>query len=150
MVSALYNQGKKKIISMLAKRMTNLSFLSVFKKDDATHDEIAQAGEKLLLGLYGAVADTNTLNMQRYIMYCQQLARKRLSSPEVLPPTSDAAKYHSYRTYLQVQQWLGNAVIIPTYWGWRKDDGQLSPIEMQKLLLKESCDYSAVAANPAV
>ena len=35
---------------------------------------------------------------------------------KMLPPTSDAAKYHSLRVYLQVQIWLGNE-LNPTEWG---------------------------------
>ena len=38
---------------------------------------------------------------------------------QLLPPTSDAAKYHSYRAYYQVQQWLGNE-LPPTEWGWTR------------------------------
>ena len=34
------------------------------------------------------------------------------------PPTSAAARQHSLRTYLQVQQWLGRD-IPPTGWGWK-------------------------------
>ena len=34
------------------------------------------------------------------------------------PPTSAAARQHSLRTYLQVQQWLGRD-IPTTGWGWK-------------------------------
>lgn len=134
-VSALYNKGKKKIVSILSKSSADLSFLDAFQKNGVSCDEIAETGEKLLLLLYGAKTNVSTLNEQRYVMYCQQLVQKRLTSPEgfqlqVLPPTSDAAKYHSYRTYLQVQQWLGNETIVPTDWGWCLSDGKLKPVEM--------------------
>jgi hypothetical protein len=33
---------------------------------------------------------------------------KTFVDPQALPPTSSAAKYHSMRVYLQVQQWMGN------------------------------------------
>jgi len=134
-VSALYSMGKKKIVTVLSDNDKDYSFLDVFKKVDATKDEVAHAGEKLLLALYGANGSDDSLNKLRYTFYCKQLAKKCLTSQEgfqlqKLPPTSDAAKYHSYRAYLQVQQWQGNPDIIPTDWGWCFNDGKISPIIM--------------------
>ena len=37
--------------------------------------------------------------------------------PERLPPTSDAARFHSHRVYHQVQAWLGNNMDA-VEWGW--------------------------------
>ena len=47
---------------------------------------------------------------------------------ESLPPTSAAAKQHSYRTYLTVQEWMGKS-LPPAEWGWRFQDGVLTPVE---------------------
>ena len=33
------------------------------------------------------------------------------------PPTSDTARFHSYRVYFQVQAWLGEEM-EPTEWDW--------------------------------
>ena len=54
-----------------------------------------------------------------------------------LPPTLDDAKFHSYRAYLQVQQWLGNDAIMPTNWSWRRIEGQLLPIEKESDVVPE-------------
>ena len=129
-VSALYSMGEKKIVIVLSDNDKDYSFLDVFKKGDATKDEVTHAGEKLLLALYGANGSDDSLNKQRYTFYCKQLAKKCLTSQEgfqlqKLPPTSDAAKYHSYRAYLHVQQWQGNPDIIPTDWGWCFNDGKI-------------------------
>ncbi|WAR13570.1 hypothetical protein MAR_027750 [Mya arenaria] len=45
-----------------------------------------------------------------------------------LPPTSNAAKYHSYRVYLQVQTWIGRD-ISPTDWGWTMNGDKLVPVK---------------------
>ena len=132
-VSALYSMGKKKIVTVLSDSDKDYSFLNVFKKGDATKDEVAHAGEKLLLALYGANGSDDSLNKLRYAFYWKQLAKKCLTSQEgfqlqKLPPTYDAAKYHSYRVYLQVQQCQGNPDIIPTDWGWCFNDGKISPL----------------------
>ena len=142
--------GKQKIVTVLSDNDKDYSFLDVFKKVDATKDEVAHTGEKLLLALYGANSSDDSLNKLRYTFYCKQLAKKCLTSQEgfqlqKLPPTFDAAKYHSYRAYLQVQQWQGHPDIIPTDWGWCFNDGKISPIIMNsevapgRILKRISC-----------
>src|SRR5437867_2741434 len=44
-----------------------------------------------------------------------------------LPPTSAAARQHSFRVYPQVQQWCG-VELNPTEWGWRMEQGRLRPV----------------------
>ena len=46
-----------------------------------------------------------------------------------LPPTGNAAQYHSLRVYQQVQSWLGND-LEPTEWGFKIVEGILLPITM--------------------
>ena len=50
--------------------------------------------------------------------------------PERLPPTENAARYHMYRTHLQVMQWksLLNCDINPQEWGWKLIDDHFVPI----------------------
>ena len=121
-VSALFRKGKKAMFNLFLKP-EDFSFLDIFQNSNATGDEIAEAGEKLLLKLYGADESTQSLDEHRYAMYNKQITKKSITSIngfelKALPPTSDAAKYHSYRAYLQVQQWKGNTDIRPTDWGW--------------------------------
>ena len=61
-VPALYSMGKKKIVTVLSDNDKDYSFLDVFKKVDAPKDEVAHAGEKLLLALYGANGSDDSLN----------------------------------------------------------------------------------------
>ena len=64
-----------------------------------------------------------------------------------LPPTSAAAKYHSYRAYFAVQEWLGNpGDLDPTDWGWIIESGELlmpiksdKPYAPEKLIKIVSC-----------
>jgi len=50
--------------------------------------------------------------------FCEKVASKTSHvKPQSLPPTSAAAKYHSLRLYLQVQEWKGSADgLHPTDW----------------------------------
>ena len=82
-----------------------------------------------MLKLYGAVTST-PLDKLRYIVYTRSVSRPSLSSGfklESLPPTSAAAKFHSNRAYLAVQQWIGDN-LGPTDWGWQYRDGMLVPL----------------------
>ena len=60
----------------------------------------------------------------------------RYLPPERLPPTSDAARYHSQRVYHQVQAWLGNEMEA-TDWSWVISKNHkgcvLKPIRMSKV-----------------
>jgi len=134
-VSAPFNIGKQKVISALQDTKEDWTILNVFKEKDASHDEIVAAGEKLLLRLYGSKKAT-TLDQQRHLSYMQRVSRKSVTSHsfqlKLLPPTSAAAKFHSYQTYLTVQGWLGNSDISATEWGWELIDGVLSPISTDR------------------
>ena len=50
--------------------------------------------------------------------------------PEKLPPTKDAAKFHSLRCHLQVVVWkmLNTASLPATDWGWEMKGNSLSPM----------------------
>eukprot|EP00794_Sanderia_malayensis_P014567 gene14567-16069_t len=92
--------------------------------------------------------------MIRYHRFCEKVS----SSSSVvelhqLPPTSDAAKFHSLRVYFQVQNWLSNDCHHNAEnWGWVNKSEKLFPIttslpptpakflEMIKCACKANCD----------
>ena len=127
-VSALYMKGKKKATQLLHKK--ELDILNIFLQPGSIHEDTAFAGERFLLGLYGAVEST-CLNKQRFVMYKRMVVQSPLSSAfklESLPPTSTAAKFHSFSAYHTIQQWLGNE-LPPDMWGWQNEDATLVPVE---------------------
>lgn len=98
-----------------------------------------RAGETFLLKLYGA-SNFQSLDKYRHIAYKRAIGHSSLSSSfqlASLPPTSAAAKQHSYRTYHTVQEWMGNT-LLPTEWGWRSQDGILAPVETDTPVVPES------------
>ena len=83
--------------------------LDVFKKPDATHDKLAIAGEMFVLKLYNVNQLSMTFDELQFVLYMQKMKTSYSSFPlESLPPTSAALKYHAYRAYYAVQEWLGN------------------------------------------
>ena len=70
------------------------------------------------------------INISRYKRFHKKVSCiSSFVHPSTLPPTSVTAKYHSYRVFYHVQQWIGGREISPTDWGWYLKDLKLYPIE---------------------
>ena len=129
----MYKVGKKTALNVLQNK--DCKFLDIFKANDATHEQIARAGEMFVLKLYNANETCVSLDNCRFLSYLQMMkkTRKKKSSSsasfqlESLPPTSAARRYHAYRAYSAVQEWLGNS-LQAIDWGWECNDDMLIPI----------------------
>lgn len=127
--SAIYRKGKVQALQILSKNPQLQTEIEIFLNQDSTRDKICEAGEKFILQMYG-VTKQNTLDESRYYLYNKATAKLNLKSKfelASLPPTSAAARQHSLRTYLQVQQWQG-INLNPTDWGWKLSAGTLQPV----------------------
>lgn len=128
--SSLFNKGKKQAFKLLQSNETLRQKVSAFNDTNATKEDIAQAGEYFLKLLYNGRVSSDDLNKTRFNCYKKVIAKQPVFGKfdlSVLPPTSGAAKQHSYRVFHQVQSWRG--VELPaTDWGWKKKEGQLLPI----------------------
>ena len=77
----------------------------IFDSENSSHFEIAAAGEKALLAIYGAKSG-NSLNLLRYQKFIDKTSTRLVQiNPSTLPPTFSAAKFHSYRVFLQICDW---------------------------------------------
>ena len=131
------------------------SFRLLMSNDDLAREmtvfnDVSRSGEKFLLALYGGTRFTS-IDEFRYYSYKRNIAGKSVGAKFTLaslPPTSAAARQHSLRTFLQVQQWLGNE-LSPTEWGWKIQDTSLLPVTTdlppapQKLMKLISCNCKA-------
>ena len=130
--------GKKKALAVL--ESGDWDVLDVFLKTNPNHDEVARAGEMFLIKLYGRKHTCKTLEKLRYVLFMHKMSK--VSSKfqlQNLPPTSDAARFHSYRAYYAVQEWLGEAQDVElTEWGWELLDGILNPVMSSKAGAPES------------
>ena len=103
-----------------------------FSKEDSEKGDIADSGEKILCLLYSGYVD-KPLNSLCYTTFCKKGSTGKIAvTPESLPPTSNAALYHSYRAYHQVQKWLLR-LTSPLEWGFKVQDNRLLPITMDIL-----------------
>ena len=85
---------------------------------------------KLLIKSYKGKR-TDTITSLRHPKFMQMLTTCKNIEPSTLPPTERAAYFHSLRVHLQVMQWqiLDLHCLDPTEWGWRMEQGHLSPIK---------------------
>lgn len=92
---------------------------------------LEKPGERALLIMYGSyVDDLETARLQKFQTKVATAAG--YVPPEKLPPTSDAARFHSHRVFLQVQAWKGND-LSPEEWGWARSSTGLVPVQMSEL-----------------
>lgn len=74
-----------------------------FLNEKSSHDEVAEAGENVLVSPFGG-KERDSLNELRYVKCIQKVSTSYTSTqPNVLPPTSSAAKFLSFRTFFQAQ-----------------------------------------------
>jgi hypothetical protein len=99
--SRLYGIGKGQAL----KKFEDLrEHAMVFSDVTSSKEQIATAGEKALVCLYHGNQD-DSLNSLRHKRFCEKVTSSNTHiQPQSLPPTSAAAKFHSYRVFLQIQE----------------------------------------------
>ena len=127
--SQLYGIGKG---ASLKKFKTSRHFqeqTTVFDTESASPEEIFAAGEQALVALYNGKPGEK-LDSLRYKRFFEKVSTSTsFVSPQALPPTSAAAKYHCLRVYFQILEWKGCAnKVSPLDWGWKRSDGKLMPV----------------------
>ena len=132
--SSLFRKGKTHAFKVLDNDK-DLPCLDVFKANNSKKEQIASSGEKFLLLMYNAHKTCQSLDNMRFLIYKKQVNKNKLISASglelcALPPTSDSAKYQSYRSYHQIQKWLDNDN-DPTSWGYTRNN-YLIPVVKDK------------------
>ncbi|KAL7297902.1 hypothetical protein TKK_0008923 [Trichogramma kaykai] len=124
--SSFLNKGKRALIKLFLKRKDLILEAKKFYHTNTPMYEIAFSGIKIAQEFYGGKNRDITLNELRFRRFVK-LSRKGLVKFESLPPTEGSVIQHAYRTYLQVQSWLGNKKRA-TDWGWYMRNGNLIPL----------------------
>ena len=72
----------------------------------------------LLLLLYGGIPEDG-LNLLRFRLFATKVMLSTTCvQVNIIPHTTAAAVYHSYRVHLQTQTWIDNNCLDPSDWGW--------------------------------
>ena len=127
--SRIFGIGKGTILKKFNLSIALQQAANVFDSPISNHEEIASAGEKAFVALYNGKAE-DSLNTLRFSKYCEKVAKSlNKVEPRSLPPTSAAAKYHSYRVFLQICQWKNHLCDLQVdSWGWIHSDSGYFPI----------------------
>jgi 5'-3' exonuclease len=128
--SSVFGIGKASALKRIARNKESILLTDVVGSCDATANDVAAAGLKLMVLLYGG-RSADRLNHMRYVLYMNLTASStKQLRPERLPPTENAALQHIYRVHLQVVQWktLMDTDLQPEDWGWRVVDGRYVPV----------------------
>lgn len=120
--SRVFGIGKKSVFQRIMKKENGLKSCSkVFCTPQQGQDVVETTGCRAMVELFHA-NQKDSLASIRYNILCKKVARaKAFVTPERLPPTSAACKFHSLRTYYQVMEWMGHCgEMEATEWGWRE------------------------------
>lgn len=117
-ISSFAGKGKKTTVESLIKTENLDDLVKPFYDQSADPQVIARNGCKLIESIYNCSKKISSLNDLRFNRY-QVLTEKCTFSLEKLPPTIGAAIQHAYRSYHQLQMWLGNE-LNASKWGWRE------------------------------
>lgn len=127
---ALYGHDKVSAFRKLTSKNETVWFASVMNANNATNEEVSEAGCRMLVVIYGGKRN-EALNSLRHSMYMTSCATNtRRVLPERLLPTERAAYFRSLRVHFQVLQWknLVKVNIEATEWGWTLESGKLKPV----------------------
>ncbi|XP_063389678.1 uncharacterized protein LOC134675401 [Cydia fagiglandana] len=126
--SSIFQQGKTQICSALSKmHMKDIkNLMTIFANPTSDKNSIVDAGINFIRRLYDEQNKDYDLNILRYKRFSKTITRSRYDLA-CMPPSKEAVKQHMYRTYHQIQKWLGND-LPPTEWGWKLVENGLVPI----------------------
>ena len=97
-------------------------------------DNIINYSEKDMTILFGRKLEGELNSIRLSIFYhtvtCSAIFVKL--KPENLPPTSAATKYHSLRTYHEIQVWKGRLYLAQWEWVWAVKGNRLLAIHTDK------------------
>ncbi|GBL97632.1 hypothetical protein AVEN_193485-1, partial [Araneus ventricosus] len=148
---SLFGEGKNKFINLFLKHEELLNRAATFLNPQATTEQVTEAGENVLVALYGGDPATQNLDALRYHSFVKAAAKTKFNLAR-LSPTTDAGQLHAMRNYHQVQTWLGNEK-DPLKWGWMHSPSGLFPKKSEKdpatesLLQCISCTCKKVCTN---
>ncbi|CAC5416125.1 unnamed protein product [Mytilus coruscus] len=96
----------------------------VFMSENKSKEEVIKAGQEVLVCLFGGLP-YNGLDILRFRKFLNKVSTGTAwVQVHTLPPTSDAARFHSLRVYLQSQTWID---LKAQEYGWFISDNKLLP-----------------------
>ncbi|GBN72185.1 hypothetical protein AVEN_3675-1 [Araneus ventricosus] len=113
--SKIYRKSKTSIVNLFKNQLSQMKNIAdIFYNPSSTLDAISQAGEKMFLAIYKAPANEQNLINHRYAAFLKSSIRVKYNLSSI-PPTKGTLEQHSFRVYLQIQQWSGHEETMDPY-----------------------------------
>ena len=128
-ISREYSIGKgKESLKKILGTEKMQACLREFNKKDAENASVERNGEELLSQFYESTTELSFKSLRCRIFHKKVVTATNAITPETLPLTSNAAMFHSYRTYYQV--WRSSGSIDPLGWGFSIQKDRMMPVNM--------------------
>lgn len=83
--------------------------------------------------LFGGKSSQTLCSLRHSILIKKVTSATSFVTPERLPPTASATKYHSLRVYYQIMTWIGKEDgMDETEWGWKCENNMFKPVMCSK------------------
>ncbi|KAJ8677393.1 hypothetical protein QAD02_013180 [Eretmocerus hayati] len=125
--SAMFNKGKKNVISILQKNEDLQESIRCFYEEGKTIEELCSVARVLIAHLYSFKEKNLSIHEMRYRTYLQlEDTVDRDKCLKMLPPIESALQEHVKRVYYQMQTWLGKSPDAQL-WGWKRTQTMMFP-----------------------
>ncbi|KAK6186307.1 hypothetical protein SNE40_008369 [Patella caerulea] len=126
--SRIFGIGKQSAFQKLLRTSSPLTGLAKVFCSESNPSDVCAAGIKTALYLFGG-KDSECIKTLRYrLLSTKIVTSKTFVTPEKLPPSESALKFHSLRCHYQIMVWMGKSgELLPTDWGWRLQKNALIP-----------------------
>lgn len=122
--SAFFDKGKILVQKWLQANAEIQNIAVHFQEGGISREDVENLCCRLICSLYKCKDPKMMLDDYRFFDFKRRVAKSMKSIQlATLPPTTAAARQHSYRVYHQIAQWKG-IKLSPHEWGW-----QGSPLE---------------------
>ena len=154
--SRVYGVGKKSVFQKIMKDDQVLILCAeTFTSRGMSIAEIKKLGCQAMTVIFGGES-TCSLAAMRYSIFSKKVAAaKSFVTPERLPPTESATKFHCLRVYYQVMVWMGmESDLDPLDWGWGLENNRFvhimtamnaAPYTLLKMI---HCNCTTACATP--
>lgn len=109
--------------------MSLLSHTKAFMTPNQSRSTIEEIREKTMSLLFGG-SSTDSFSNLRCRVFCKKVTSSNsFVTPERLPPTVSATRFHSLRVYIQIMVWTGQkSGMAVEDWGWKLENNHFVPI----------------------
>lgn len=132
--SRIFGTGKKTLFQKFVKEDKGLETCAhAFTQPGQQSDTIETHGNRAMVSICGGKSSDSLASLRHTILKKKVVSSATFVSPQRLPPTASATKFHSLRSYYQIMTWLGvESTMESTDWGWKSENNVLKPVMNSK------------------